>query len=83
MPCCKFEDAKFNPDDKSWSALIRRINLSALLQCSGAWGWETCCVVGDSPAPISADNGAHLISATSRIQSVNANTKFSLAKVSL
>lgn len=60
------------------SYLTSKTSLSALLQCSGA-----CGAIGGASADINADNGAHLESATSSIQSVNASTKFNLANVSL
>lgn len=56
---------------------------SARLQCSGACGCVRFCTVGDSFAAINADNGAQRISATSSMQSVNAKTKLSFARVSL
>lgn len=76
-------DAKLSPLESSCSARISRINRSARLQCSGAWGWVRFWTVGDSLADIKADSGAHRKSATSRMQSVSARTKLSFAKVSL
>lgn len=58
--------------------LTNSTNLSDRLQCSGACGG-----IGCACADINADNGAHFESATSRMQSHKATTKFSLASVSL
>lgn len=77
--CC----ARFIPLDSNCIARIRRINLSALLQCSGACGWFIFCTVGESLADIKAESGAQRRSATSKIQSVRATTKLSFASVSL
>lgn len=57
--------------------LTSSTNRSDRLQCSGA-----CGAIGAS-ADIRADNGAHFASATSKMQSHNATTKFNFAKVSL
>lgn len=78
--CC---EARFKPLDSSWRARIKRINRSALLQCSGACGCVRFWTVGDSLADIKADSGAQRRSATSRMQSVSARTKLSFANVSL
>lgn len=58
--------------------LTNKTNRSDRLQFSGA-----CGAIGAASADIRADNGAHLASATSTIQSHNAMTKFNLANVSL
>lgn len=57
--------------------LTNKTNRSERLQCSGA------CGVIEASADINADNGAHFASATSKIQSHNATTKFNFANVSL
>lgn len=59
------------------SYLTKSTKRSERLQCSGAWG-----AIGAS-ADIIADNGAHFASATSKMQSHSAKTKFNLANVSL
>lgn len=90
--------AKFNPDESNcrdlrWTFkkknfkhfedqiqntyLTNKTNRSERLQCSGA------CGVIEASADIKADNGAHFASATSKIQSHNATTKFNFANVSL
>lgn len=58
--------------------LTNKTNRSDRLQFSGA-----CGAIGAASADISADNGAHLASATSTMQSHSAMTKFNLANVSL
>lgn len=55
--------------------LTSKTNRSVRLQCSGGWGGAS--------ADINADSGAHLVSATSIMQSVRASTKLSFASVSL
>lgn len=70
----KWQDKRFR---MFFFYLTKRTKRSERLQCSGA-----CGAIGAS-ADIMADSGAHLASATSKMQSHSATTKFSLANVSL
>lgn len=58
--------------------LTSKTNRSDRLQFSGA-----CGAIGAASADIRADSGAHFASATSKMQSHSAMTKFNLANVSL
>lgn len=58
--------------------LTSKTKRSDRLQFSGA-----CGAIGAASADINADRGAHLASATSKIQSHSAMTKFNFANVSL
>lgn len=77
-PLWRCVEARFIPDESRFSARTSSTSRSARLHCSGAWG-----VRDRASIEIRDDRGAQRESATSKMQSVKAMTKFSFARVSL